>query len=152
MTILPGSFIVFIANDKVNTHALLGSPMNEIGVRILPGDRRIYTERSLPMNFSDLLSKVRSMSSDLTPSPSDFLAVQVNIEDEGVFYVEVKDGQIHVEPYEYNDRHCAITMKMDNFVKLIDGELDPVKAFTFKKLKVDGDLGKALEFSRLLKK
>ncbi|MCR5675220.1 MAG: SCP2 sterol-binding domain-containing protein [Lachnospiraceae bacterium] len=29
--------------------------------------------------------------------------------------------------------------------------MDPVIAFTTKKLKVDGDVGKALEFSKLLK-
>ena len=42
-------------------------------------------------------------------------------------------------------------MKMDNFVKLINGKLDAVAAFTLGKLKVDGDIGKALEFSKLIK-
>jgi len=103
------------------------------------------------MNFSELLEKVRSLASTLKPSPQEFLAVQVNIENEGVFYVEVKDGRVNVEPYEYHDRNCAITMNLENFVKLLEGNLDPVKAFTFGKLKVDGDLGKALEFSKLIK-
>ena len=35
--------------------------------------------------------------------------------------------------------------------KLIDGKLDPIIAFTTGKLKVDGDAGIALEFSKLLK-
>ncbi len=42
-------------------------------------------------------------------------------------------------------------MDLTNFNKLIDGKLDPVLAFTTGKLKVDGDVGKALEFSKLLK-
>ncbi|WP_073386333.1 SCP2 sterol-binding domain-containing protein [Butyrivibrio fibrisolvens] len=33
----------------------------------------------------------------------------------------------------------------------MSGKLDPVAAFTVGKLKVDGDLGKALEFANLLK-
>ncbi len=41
-------------------------------------------------------------------------------------------------------------MKSDDFNKLISGKLDPVAAFTVGKLKVDGDLGKALEFANLL--
>jgi putative sterol carrier protein len=41
---------------------------------------------------------------------------------------------------------------MTNFNKLIDGKLDPVLAFTMRKLKVDGDTGKALEFAKLVKK
>ncbi|WP_442863377.1 SCP2 sterol-binding domain-containing protein [Butyrivibrio sp.] len=34
----------------------------------------------------------------------------------------------------------------------MSGKLDPVAAFTLGKLKVDGDIGKALEFSNLIKK
>ena len=82
-----------------------------------------------------------------------FLAVQVNLtgEDGGVFYVEVKDGKISAEPYEYNDRNCALTMNTNDFHKMLDGKLDPIVAFTLGKLKVDGDIGKALEFAKIVK-
>ena len=105
------------------------------------------------MTFDELVTKVRSIAETKDVSNTDFLAVQVNItgKSSGVFYVEVKDHRISVEPYEYNDRNCAVTMSMTDFNKLIDGKLDPVVAFTLKKLKVDGDVGKALEFSKLLK-
>ena len=43
-------------------------------------------------------------------------------------------------------------MKSDDFNKLISSKLDPIAAFTIGKLKVDGDVGKALEFSKLIKK
>ena len=107
------------------------------------------------MTFQALLEKVRATAATLDVSGRGFLAVQVNITDAdegGVFYVEVKDGRISVEPYEYNDRSCAITINTTNFVKLLEGKLDPVMAFTLRELKVDGDIGKALEFSGLLKK
>ena len=99
------------------------------------------------------MEKVRTIASKADVSDKDFLAVQVNItgEGEGVFYVEVKDHKVSVEPYEYNDRNCAITMNMKNFNKLLDGKLNPVVAYTLGKLKVDGDVGKALEFSELIK-
>lgn len=105
------------------------------------------------MTFNELLTKVRAMAENIDASGVDFLAVQVNIKGDngGVFYIEVKNGNISVEPYEYNDRSCGITMSMDNFNKLIDGKLDPVAAFTLGKLKVDGDIGKALEFAKLIK-
>ena len=105
------------------------------------------------MTFDELVTKVRDIAQTKDVSNTDFLAVQVNItgKNSGVFYVEVKDHRISVEPYEYNDRNCAVTMNMTDFNKLIDGKLDPVVAFTLKKLKVDGDVGKALEFSKLLK-
>ena len=105
------------------------------------------------MKFETVLSKVRKMAQDVDVSNTDFLAVQINLTDcdPGVFYVEVKDHKISVEPYEYYDRNCAITIKSDDFNKLITGKLDAVLAFTVGKLKVDGDVGKALEFSKLLK-
>jgi putative sterol carrier protein len=105
------------------------------------------------MTFNEMLTKIRGMAEKIDASGRDFLAVQINLtgNDGGVFYVEVKDGRINIEPYEYNDRNCAITMDLTNFNRLIDGKLDPVLAFTTGKLKVDGDVGKALEFSKLLK-
>ncbi|MCR4890534.1 MAG: SCP2 sterol-binding domain-containing protein [Ruminococcus sp.] len=105
------------------------------------------------MTFEELLSKVRKMASNVDVSGVDFLAVQVNItgSNGGVFYVEVKNGVLSIEPYEYHDRNCEITMSMDNFNKLIDGQLDAVSAFTLGKLKVNGDIGKALEFAKILK-
>ena len=108
----------------------------------------------LTMTFNELVTKVRNMAQAVDASNRDFLAVQINItgKDPGVFYVEVKDHRINVEPYDYHDRNCAITISMTNFNKLIDGKLDPILAFTTGKLKVEGDAGKALEFANLLKK
>ena len=54
-------------------------------------------------------------------------------------------------PYEYIDRQCELVISMDNFIKLVTGKLDPVAAFTLGKLKVNGDLGKAIEFSNIIK-
>ena len=106
------------------------------------------------MTFEEIMTKVKEKAKEVDASKADFLAVQVNLtgENGGVFYVEVKDGKVNAEPYEYNDRSCAVTMTSANFVKLMDGKLDPVAAFTLGKLKVDGDIGKALEFSKLIKK
>ena len=106
------------------------------------------------MTFDELVKKMKSKAEKVDASGVGFLAVQVDItgDNGGVFYVEVKDGKVNVEPYEYNDRQCRITISMDNFNKLIAGKLDPVAAFTLGKLKVDGDVGKAVEFSKILKK
>ena len=105
------------------------------------------------MTFEELLTKVRDLASKTDASGRDFLAVQVNItgNEGGVFYVEVKDGRINVEPYEYNDRQCAITMDIKDFNKMLDGKMNAVLAYTMGKLKIDGDLGTALEFSHLIK-
>ncbi|MBO4457407.1 MAG: SCP2 sterol-binding domain-containing protein [Butyrivibrio sp.] len=105
------------------------------------------------MSLETVLSKVREKAEKADVSKVGFLAVQVNLSDcdPGVFYVEVKDHKVNVEPYDYHDRNCAFTINSDDFNKLIDGKLDPIVAFTTGKLKIDGDIEKALEFSKLLK-
>lgn len=106
------------------------------------------------MKFEQIVEKVREKSKLIDATKTDFLAVMVTLtgKDGGVFYVEIKDHKVNVEPYEYNDRNCEIVMSTDNFLKFIDGKLNPVTAYTLGKLKVNGDLGKALEFSKLINK
>lgn len=97
------------------------------------------------MKFANILKKAKTLATKADISDVDFLAVQVNVEgdDPGVFYVEVKDGQISVEPYEYYDRQCAVTIRDKDFTGLINGKVDPVKAREKGQLYVDGDIDKA---------
>jgi len=81
-----------------------------------------------------------------------FLAVQVTLKDlDEVFYVEIKDGKLSVEPYEYNDRQANMIITSTDFVKIINKKLNAVLAFTTGKLKIDGDIGKASELAELFK-
>lgn len=81
------------------------------------------------------------------------LAFQINIEGKavnGIFYIEIKDGEVHVEPYEYYDRNAIIHINGTNWIKLINNKLNPVVAFTTGKIKVDGDVNAALEMIKFL--
>lgn len=89
--------------------------------------------------------------SDIT----EHLAYQFNLEGEetgGIFYVEVKEGVLHIEPYEYYDRDAAFTCTPDILDQIIAGKLDAVDAFSAQQLKVDGDLEKALRLKELIAK
>ena len=59
----------------------------------------------------------------------------------------------YVEKYGYErvvtDRNSPLTYLELDFLKLADGSLDPVFAFTTGKLKVEGSLEKALEFQKI---
>ncbi len=81
------------------------------------------------------------------------LAVQVDVtgEGEGAFYIELKDGELFVEPYDYNDRDCRLIATADTLTKLMTGKLDAVLAYTTGKLKVEGSIEKALEFQKICK-
>ena len=80
------------------------------------------------------------------------LAFQFNImgDGQGIFYLKVKDGQLSVEPYEYHDRDAIFIATAKVFTKLVEGKLNPVVAFTTGKLKVEGNLDKALEIQKII--
>ena len=82
------------------------------------------------------------------------LAVQVDIsgEGEGAFYIELAEGKIAVEPYEYYDRDCKLIISGEDFLNICDGSLDAVKAFTNGNLKIEGDIDKALRLSEIVGK
>ena len=50
-----------------------------------------------------------------------------------------------------HDRDVLLTISDKDFWKIVEKKLDPVVAFTFGKLKAQGDLGKALELKKLIK-
>lgn len=106
------------------------------------------------MTFFELVDLVREKVTSENLAGVPFTAIQVNIigKESGIFYIEIKDGVGHVEPYDYRDHQCVLILEQAAFLKLMEGKLDPVLAYTTGKLKVEGDLAKALEFSKLVKK
>lgn len=80
------------------------------------------------------------------------LAFQFNITGEaaGAFYVEVKEGMLSVEPYEYHDRDVLFTCSAKTLLNIASGKTDPVLAFTLQKLKIQGSIEKALALKSLL--
>ena len=107
------------------------------------------------MTYAEYFSYVKTQFMNAGVSDiKEHLAYQVNItgESSGIFYVEVKDGKLSVEPYEYYDRDAMFTATADTFMAIIEGKLDPVLAFTIQKLKVEGNFDKALKLNELIKR
>jgi putative sterol carrier protein len=107
------------------------------------------------MTYEEVFEKFKGMFQDADVSNvQEHLAYQFNItgEGSGAFYAEVKDGKLSIEPYEYYDRDALFICSAENLFKIISGDLDPVKAFTFGKLKVEGNIDKALKIKDLMKK
>ncbi len=105
------------------------------------------------MTYEQVFEKFKGMFENTDVSHvKEHLAYQFNITGEGTgaFYAEVKDGKLSIEPYEYNDRDAIFICSAENLFKIIEGKLDPVAAFTFGKLKVEGSIDKALKIKELL--
>ena len=99
------------------------------------------------MTYEELVAKAREVFGKADASGiTGHVAYQFNItgEGEGAFYLEIDNGKIKIEPYEYFDRDVLFTMTAKNLIKIGLGELDPVWAFTTGRLKLEGSIDKAL--------
>ena len=106
------------------------------------------------MTYTDLFYEIKGkfMGADVSDI-KEHLAFEFDIEDEeagGAFYVEVKDGQLYVEPYEYYDRDAMFICSPEVLIKIADGDMDPVAAFTAQKLRVEGNIDKALRLKEII--
>ena len=97
------------------------------------------------MTYEQVVAKVKAKFADADASAIDgVVALQINLEGKntnGIFYIEVKDHNVNVEPYEYYDRHAIVTVNPTNLMKLVDGKLDPIEAYNKGKVTVEGTVG-----------
>lgn len=105
------------------------------------------------MTFSEYFASVKATFAGADVSDiTEHLAYQFNITGEasGIFYVEVKDGNLSIEPYEYYDRDAIFTGTAKLFTEIMTGKKDPVHEFLCLRLKVEGNLDKALKLKDLI--
>ena len=75
------------------------------------------------MTYEQIVEKVRAMYQDADVSAIEGTqAIQVNLAGknaEGIFYIEVKDGKVNVEPYNYYDNWATVTVAPTNLFKIL---------------------------------
>lgn len=107
------------------------------------------------MTYEQVVAKVKAKFQNVDASDIDgVVALQINLEGKnvnGIFYIEVKDHKVNVEPYEYYDRHAIVTVNPTNLLKLVEGKIDPVEACAKGKVAVDGDMGAVLRVIELVR-
>ena len=105
------------------------------------------------MTYEEIVAKVRTIYEKTEASQvKDHLAIQFNItgEGQGAFYIEVADGQLKVEPYDYVDRDVLVTATAAELLKVMQGEIGLVAAYTTGRIKAEGNLGKILQYKDLI--
>ena len=105
------------------------------------------------MTYAEVFSMIKEkfMAAD-TSDIKEHLAYQFNItgEGSGIFYAEVKDGVLSVEPYEYYDRDAMFTCSAETLLHISDGNMDPIMASTLHKLKVVGNFDRAPRLKEII--
>jgi putative sterol carrier protein len=98
------------------------------------------------MSLADLTNKIKEKVG--TNSGLD-ATVKFDLGGDGVIFVDGKSSPNSVSN-EDKDADCTISMTLENFLKLIEGELDPTTAYMFGKLKVAGSMGVAMKLSKVI--
>ena len=101
--------------------------------------------------FESIKKKIAAFDGSATEGK---IAMQVNMVDEdcgGAFYVEIIDGAISVEPYDYNDRTVMLTLKAADIVALVDKKASLADLVESGDVTVEGNYDHAVEVLALKK-
>ena len=80
-------------------------------------------------------------------------SVLFDLGDDGKILLDATGDEIKITPSpESEDAETTLVLSSENLVKLMNGDLNPMVAFTLGKLKVFGSKGIALKLSSLLDK
>ena len=78
------------------------------------------------MTYEELVESARTATKKTQVSKAvGHMAYQFNVkgEAEGAFYIEIDDGKINVEPYEYYDRDVLVVTSADMLLNIINGRI-----------------------------
>jgi len=96
---------------------------------------------------TELLSILKKIVEDVNSDyvtkkilPSEQLVIELRATDDGSTFVEISENGLRILDRFDVKPECTIISSGENLVKLLKGELDPVKAFFFGKVKVEGSL------------
>ena len=107
------------------------------------------------MTFNEIVTEVKDYlkAKEAAGNKNHFVAeVKITDGDGGVFYIEFDNEKINVEPKSYPKKNVRFITDSDTFKKIVDGALDPQKAFTDGRLKLEKgvfDVPKALQFGKI---
>ena len=78
------------------------------------------------MSYQESFEKIKKLAESLKADDvKGHYAFQFDItgDDEGSFYVEINDGKVFCEPYDYKDNNAVISATSDEIAKYFKGEI-----------------------------
>jgi hypothetical protein len=105
------------------------------------------------MKYEEIVAKAKEILANKDVSDyQKHLAIQFNItgEGEGAFYIELSNGNVYVEPFEYYDRDLIVTISGDDILAILDGSLDTTAGYVENRIDVE-NLGILNEFYNVIK-
>ncbi len=108
-----------------------------------PTDR--LTVKSVFQNLAGAFQQDKAVGVDVV------FQFRITAPDEGQWYVVIKEGHCSVEEGSHSNPTTTIIMGSEDFLKMIQGQLNALQAYTTGKLKIEGDLLKAQLIEKLFR-
>ena len=76
------------------------------------------------------------------------LTLNIDLKQDGVYHLNFCD---HPPSFTFGEQQaeCTLHIGIDNFIKMLDRDLNPMLAYTVGKLSVTGDIGQAMKLATL---
>jgi putative sterol carrier protein len=104
------------------------------------------------MSSPQVQTIIEGMSSRLGADSGLGGTIKFDLGDAGSIYVDGKSSPNTVSDGDGKTADCTLTVSLENFEKMIKGELDRTSAFMQGKLRVAGDMGLAMKLGPILAK
>lgn len=75
---------------------------------------------------------------------------QFVLEDDGKFYVEISDGSLKIVDGEHPNPIATLTTTTEVLEKILKGELDAMRAFMTRQLKITGNVFDTMNLKKLI--
>lgn len=98
------------------------------------------------MAFEELVERVKDIYKNADASGiKEHVAIQFNVygKAEGKFYLEIRNGEIDIQPFEYYDRDVIIQTTVDTLFDIMEGRTDIGQVYNAKTASFMGNLHKA---------
>ena len=105
------------------------------------------------MTYEQIVEKVKKALNKVDASGvKGHLAVQVDVygEGEGAFYIEVKDGKVDVQPYEYFDHDLRIRCTATEIISIVEGKKKIIEEVAAQNIEALRNVARIDDFAELL--
>lgn len=108
------------------------------------------------MTFIEAFDKIKaSLKGAKANDINGHLAIQINLnnpDSSGIFYIEINDGNVYVEPFDYYDRDAMFIVSCEDFIEIMTGKKDFESSIADGTLVIEGNFERALEMKKLVVK
>ena len=105
------------------------------------------------MTYEQIVEKVKKALAKVDASGvKGHLAVQVDVygEGEGAFYIEVKNGKVDVQPYEYFDHDLRIRCTAGEIISIVEGKKKIIEEVAAQNIEALRNVARIDDFAELL--